>query len=184
MSQLKIGIFCHMNFCQNRKRPPGHCFFSLPSMAVFPGGFFIFVEHHQNWEWSKARRGWLARWHSYSLCQNWFFFAFLLSRTSYFHAESEFWSKKQPNLTIPILRNPIWIFLRNTACAAFVSLLTLIHTVWTVNDVLVDPYPFIILVNPHPFRAIKGYGSTEMIKWYGLTKTSLSVHAVYPKAMS
>ena len=52
-------------------------------------------------------------------------------------------------------------------------------TVWTVNDVLVDPYPFIILVDPHPFRAIKGYGSTKMIKGYGATKTSLTVHAVY-----
>ena len=49
---------------------------------------------------------------------------------------------------------------------------------WTVNDVLIDPYPFIILVDPHPFRAIKGYGSTEMIKGYGSTKTSLTVHAV------
>ena len=48
----------------------------------------------------------------------------------------------------------------------------------TVNDVLIDPYPFIILVDPHPFRAINGYGSTEMIKGYGSTKTSLTVHAV------
>ena len=49
---------------------------------------------------------------------------------------------------------------------------------WAVNDVLIDPYPFIILVDPHPFRAIKGYGSTEMIKGHGLTKTSLTVHTV------
>ena len=39
---------------------------------------------------------------------------------------------------------------------------------WTVNDVLVDPYPFIILVDPHPFRvdpylfiALKGCGLDE-----------------------
>ena len=46
----------------------------------------------------------------------------------------------------------------------------LVYTVWTVKDILFDPYPFIVLVNPHPFKAIKGYGST---------KTSLTVHAVY-----
>ena len=39
-----------------------------------------------------------------------------------------------------------------------------LYTVWTVNDVLIDPSPFIILVDPHPFRAIKGYGSSEIIK--------------------
>ena len=50
------------------------------------------------------------------------------------------------------------------------------RTVWTVNDVLVDLYPFIILVNPHIFRAIKGYGSTKMTKVYGSTKSLLTVH--------
>ena len=36
-----------------------------------------------------------------------------------------------------------------------------LDTAWTVNDVLVDPYPFI---------ALKGCGSTKMIKGYGSTK--------------
>ena len=49
------------------------------------------------------------------------------------------------------------------------------HTVWTVNDVLVYPYPFIILGRS---THLKGCGSIEMTKEYGLTKTSLTVHAV------
>ena len=51
-------------------------------------------------------------------------------------------------------------------------------TAWTVNDVLVDPYPLIILVDPYPFIVLKGCGSTKIIKGYGLTKTSLTVHTV------
>ena len=53
------------------------------------------------------------------------------------------------------------------------------YTAWTVNDVLVDPYPFIILVDPYPFIALKGCGSTKIITGYGSTKTSLTVHTVY-----
>ena len=57
---------------------------------------------------------------------------------------------------------------------------SLIHTEWTVNDVLFDPYHFIILVDPHTFRAIKGYRTTKMIKGYESIKTSLTVHAGVP----
>ena len=47
--------------------------------------------------------------------------------------------------------------------------LSQVSTVWTVNDVLVDPYPFIILVDPYPFRALKGYR---------LTRTSLTIRVL------
>ena len=46
-------------------------------------------------------------------------------------------------------------------------------TVKTVNDVVVDPYLFIILVDTYPFLL-----STKMIKGYGSTKTSLTAHDV------
>ena len=57
------------------------------------------------------------------------------------------------------------------------------NTAWTINDVLVDTYPFIILVDPHPFRvdpfiSLKGCESTKIIKGYGSTKTSLTVQTV------
>ena len=29
------------------------------------------------------------------------------------------------------------------------------HTAWTVNDVLVDPYPLFVLVDPYPFNAVE-----------------------------
>ena len=44
------------------------------------------------------------------------------------------------------------------------------HAVWTVNDVLVDPYPF---------YCIKRLWIDQNKKVYGSTKTSLTVHAVY-----
>ena len=53
-----------------------------------------------------------------------------------------------------------------------------LHTVWTVNDVLVDPYPFVFWSIRTLFTALKRYGSTKTKKGYGLTKTSLTVHAV------
>ena len=45
------------------------------------------------------------------------------------------------------------------------------YTAWTVNDILFEPYPFIILVDSYPFFALKVCRSTKMIKGYGLTKT-------------
>ena len=33
------------------------------------------------------------------------------------------------------------------------SLILAVYTVWSVNDVLINPCPFIILVDPHPFKA-------------------------------
>ena len=51
-----------------------------------------------------------------------------------------------------------------------------VHTAWTVNDVLVAPYPCIALKGCGSTKMIKGCGSTKMIKGYGLTKTSLTVH--------
>ena len=51
------------------------------------------------------------------------------------------------------------------------------NTVWTVNDVLVDPYPF-FLVNPYTFYCIKRVWKDQNKKKYGSTKTSLTVQAV------
>ena len=51
------------------------------------------------------------------------------------------------------------------------------NTVWTVNDVLVDPYPFFWSIHTL-FTALKGYGTTKTKKKYGSTKTSLTVHTV------
>ena len=44
------------------------------------------------------------------------------------------------------------------------------HTVWTVNDVLVDPYPF---------NAVKSVWIDQNKKGHGSTKKSLTVHTVY-----
>ena len=48
------------------------------------------------------------------------------------------------------------------------------NTVWTVNDVLVDPYPFYCIKRARIDQNRKGYGST---------RTSLTVLAVYSKFM-
>ena len=50
-----------------------------------------------------------------------------------------------------------------------------IHTAWTFNEVLVDPYPFI---------AVKRVWIDQNIKGYGSTKTSLTVHTVWSKKRS
>ena len=51
------------------------------------------------------------------------------------------------------------------------------HTMLTVNDILVDPYLFLILVNPYPFYCIKKIWIDQNKKRHGSTKTSLKVHA-------
>ena len=48
---------------------------------------------------------------------------------------------------------------------------------WTVNDVLVNPYLFLVLVNPYPFYCIKKIWIDQNKKGHGSTKTSLMVHA-------
>ena len=53
-----------------------------------------------------------------------------------------------------------------------------ILTVWTVNDVLVDPYSFFVLVDSYTFYCIKKEWIDQNKQGYGSTKTSLTVHAV------
>ena len=52
------------------------------------------------------------------------------------------------------------------------------HTAWTFNDVLVDPYPFIILVNPYSIL----FYCPKIIKGYGSIKMSLTNHTVFISA--
>ena len=58
-----------------------------------------------------------------------------------------------------------------------------IHTVWTVNDVSVNPHTFLFWVNPYPSYCIdrlkqKRVWINSNKKAYGSTETSLTVHTV------